>query len=185
MPSYFPRHTDQWKIEEPPAFRRFTLSLVGMAITTGVVLRLFRALVLSQGPVGNLLYLGATFAIGALILFGMVTLHLGNHTLRTWTWRAPAFAAIEAGAEMVTSALLIALGVERVGSTRAAWSDWLGLASTTLLWRAIAVAAFALVLSVIVQVGRYLLLQRENRLHTAEAVHDHMRPGGGGEGEAS
>jgi hypothetical protein len=142
-----------------------------------VVLRLFRALVLTQGPSGNLLYLGATFAIGAMLLFGMVTLHLGNYTLRTWTWRAPAFAAIEAAAEMATSALLLSLGLEPLGSTRAVPGDWLGMASTTLLWRAIAVVAFALVLSVIVQVVRYLLLQRENRLHTAEAVHDHMRQG--------
>ena len=37
MPSFFPRNTVEWHIEEPRAFRRFSYSLVEMAIVTGVL----------------------------------------------------------------------------------------------------------------------------------------------------
>jgi hypothetical protein len=37
MPMMFPRHTVDFHIEEPKAFRRFSRSLVELAIVTGVV----------------------------------------------------------------------------------------------------------------------------------------------------
>jgi hypothetical protein len=78
MTSFFPRHTVTWKIEEPPAFRRLSLSLIEMAAITGVLLRLYRALALTHAPADSWAYLGGTFAIGAVFLLGMATLHLGK-----------------------------------------------------------------------------------------------------------
>ena len=45
MKRYFPKHTVQWHFEEPTVFRRFSLSLWEVAIITGVLLRLYRAVV--------------------------------------------------------------------------------------------------------------------------------------------
>ncbi len=174
MPSYFPRHTVAWKIEEPPAFRRLTLSLLEMAVLTGVVLRLARAVAYSRGPADSWAYFGAMIALGVVFLCGMATLHLGNYTLRQWVWRAPAFAAIEAAAESVASLGLIALGREPMGSARAGFDDWLGMSLGTFTWRPALILSFALALSGVVQFVRYLLLKRDDRVHTAEMVHQEI-----------
>ena len=174
MTNFFPRHTVAWKLEEPPAFRRLSLSIVEMAVITGVVLRVFRAVAVSHGPSESWLYLGAMVALGLLILCGMATLHLGNFPVRQWLWRAPAFALITAAAEALTSLALIALGRERIGTTRATFADWGQLAGGIVLGRLVAVASFALVLAGVVQLVRFLLLRREGREHTAKAVHDEI-----------
>lgn len=44
MPSFFPQTTIEWHVEEPAAFRRLSLSLAEMALITGIVIRLLRAL---------------------------------------------------------------------------------------------------------------------------------------------
>ena len=59
MPSFFPRHTVELRIEEPKAFRKFSFSLVEMAVVTGVLIRIFRMLVLTHGS-NNWLYLGGS-----------------------------------------------------------------------------------------------------------------------------
>jgi hypothetical protein len=174
MTSFFPRHTVTWKIEEPPAFRRLSLSLIEMAAITGVLLRLYRALALTHAPADSWAYLGGTFAIGAVFLLGMATLHLGNYPLRHWTWRAPAFAAVEAIAESATSLLLIALHREPVGTARATFSDWPRLALDMLFWRLIVLVLFAVVLAGVVQLVRRVLLRRDHREHTVTAVHDEI-----------
>ena len=46
MSSFFPRNTVEWRLEEPAAFRRLSLSLVEMALLAGIVLRVLRALTL-------------------------------------------------------------------------------------------------------------------------------------------
>ena len=99
MPSFFPRQTAELRIEEPKAFRKFSFSLVEMAIVTGVLVRIFRMLVLTHGA-NNWLYLGGTFTIGLIFLLGMVTAHLGNYPLHQYLWRAPTFAVVEVAAEM-------------------------------------------------------------------------------------
>lgn len=170
MTNFFPRQTVAWKLEEPAAFRRLTLSLLEMAVLTGIVLRLYRAFVLTHGDGGSWLYLGATFAIGAFFLLGMLTLHLGNYTLRQWLWRAPAFGMVEAAAEMTTSLALIALHREPFGSARAELRDWPAMLNDTVRMRVIAVLAFGLLLAGVVQVVRYALLRRERRDQTAAVI---------------
>src|SRR6516162_1705366 len=108
MPSFFPGETLELHIEEPKAFRKFSFSLVEMAIVTGVLLRLYRVLVLTHA-MNNWLYFGISVAVGAIFLLGAVTAHLANYPLHQYFWRAPAFALIEVAAEMAASALLIAL----------------------------------------------------------------------------
>lgn len=170
MSNFFPRQTVVWKLQETPGFRRLTLSLVEMALVTGVLLRVYRAFVLANAPGDAWLYLGGSLALGVLFLCAMATLHLGNYPVRHWLWRAPAFAALVAAAEMAVSALLIALHREPYGTGRAALSDWPGLAATTMMMRFLVVCSFALVLAGVVQVVRRLLLAREQRTHTAEVV---------------
>jgi hypothetical protein len=172
--SYFPHTTVEWKkFEEPAALRRFSMSIAEMAVITGLLFRLYRALALTTGPTSNWMYFGATLALGVLFILGMATLHLGNFPLRHWLWRAPVFAAIEAAAESLTSLALIFAHREPIGSDRAHPHDWMEITARTFLWRLVGVCVFALVLAGVVQFVRYMLLRRENRVHTAVAVHEH------------
>ena len=174
MTNFFPRQTVAWKLEEPPAFRRLTLSVVEMAVLTGVVLRLVRSIALTQGPADSWLYLGGAFALGIIVLFGMATAHLGNYPITHWLWRAPAFAAIEAAAELLVSLPLIAAGREPMGSGRATFADWPAMALETVITRVVMMIVFAAVLASVVQLVRRLLLRHDHREHTAIAVHDEI-----------
>jgi branched-subunit amino acid ABC-type transport system permease component len=174
MRGFFPLHTHVWKLPERTSFRGISMSTAEMAVITGVVLRVYRALALSRSDEAGSLYLGGTFALGVILLFGMTTLHLGNYTVKHWLWRAPAFAVIEAIAESATSLGLIALHREPLGSARATFADWPGLARETFGWRVTAIALFTLLLAAVVQLVRYVLLKREHRGHTLEAVHHHV-----------
>ena len=49
MATLFPRHTVELKLEEPKAFRKFSYSLVEMAIVTGIIARIYRLVVLTHG----------------------------------------------------------------------------------------------------------------------------------------
>ena len=170
MANYFPRQTVVWKVQETPGFRRLTLSLVEMAVVTGVLLRVYRAFALANASSDSWLYIGGSIAIGVLFLCAMATLHLGNYPVRHWLWRAPAFVGTEVAAEMLVSALLILLHRERYGSARAELGDWPAMAVNALLYRFVVVSTFALVLAAVVQFVRRVLLAREHRTHTAEAV---------------
>ena len=174
MSPFFPHTTVEWKIEEPPAFRRFSMVIWEMALVTGVLYRLYRALAMTAGPTSNWLYFGGTFVLGLLFVLAMATLHLGNFPLKHWVWRAPAFGALEAAAESLTSLALIFAHREPIGSERAHPHDWVEIAASTFFWRIVGVSLFALVLAGVVQFVRYLLLRRENRVHTAVAVHDEI-----------
>jgi hypothetical protein len=59
---------------------------------------------------------------------------------------------VEVAAEAVTSLLLIAIGIEALGSTRAVLRDWPGMLPGLLLWRGVVILGFALVLAVVVQI---------------------------------
>lgn len=157
MARYFPRHTQEWKHEESPAFQRLTRSLVEIAILTGVALRLFHAIAHVRAESAGWIYLGSIFALETIILLGAATLHLGNYTLRNWAWRAPAFGAIEGLAECLTIAGLIAIGREPLGTARATWADWPGLAFNAIFWGTIAVSVFAVVLGGAVKLVRSFL----------------------------
>jgi hypothetical protein len=173
MPGYFPQHSGTWKLQEPKSFRGISMSTVEMAVITGVVLRVYRAVVLSRGADAGVLYLGTSLALGVILLLGMTTLHLGNYTIRHWLWRAPAFAVTEAIAESLTSLALIALHKEPLGSVRATFADWPALVRDTFGWRVTAIAIFALLLSGVVQLTRFFLLKKEHRAHTFDVVHEH------------
>lgn len=155
MMPLFPRSTADLKLEEPPAFRRFSRSLVETAIVTGVVVRLYRAVVLTHSS-GGWGYWAVVITIGTFIFCAMLTAHLANFPVRRWVWRAPAFAAVAVAAEMATSMLLIAAGREPAGSVRAEWSDWPGMAANALLFRGLATCGWAAVLALALWIVRRL-----------------------------
>jgi hypothetical protein len=171
MPSFFPNHTIEIKIEEPQAFRRFSFSIVEMAIVTGVLVRLLRLVALTHGS-NNWFYLASTFAIGLMFLIGMLTSHLANYPLHQYFWRAPLFAGIEVAAEMATSALLIAVGKEANGTVRAHWDDWLGMSLNALLYRGLTIVLWGLILAGVVQLVRRTIVHEDDEPDEAPASRD-------------
>lgn len=161
MPTFFPRRTIEFRIEEPKAFRKFSFSIVEMAIVTGILLRVYRVLVLTHG-LNNWLYFGASVAIGAIFLLGALTAHLANYPLHQYFWRAPTFALIEVAAEMATSALLIALRHERNGSVPAHWDDWVGMGLNALLVRGLPLVVWGLILAGVVQLVRRTIVHEDD-----------------------
>ncbi|PYP77168.1 MAG: hypothetical protein DMD35_16100 [Gemmatimonadetes bacterium] len=154
MSSFFPRHNVEWKLEEPAAFRRLSLSLLEMALLTGIVLRVLRALTFTHGRASWLFY-GIAFVVGLFILLGMTTAYLANWTLRSWLWRAPLFALVETVGEMSTSLVLIALRREPEGAARAELHDWPSMALRALLQSELSICLWAALLAgVIVFVRR-------------------------------
>ena len=171
MTEFFPRRSVSWKIEEPAALRRLTLSLPYMALLTGVMMRAWRSWTLTHGRADSWAWVGGTFLAGQMFLLLMATLHLGNYTVSHWAWRAPAWAVLEAGAEIVMSLALTTIGLEPLGADTAELSDWLPTATRILFWRLTGVLLFALVLAVVVSVVRRLLLAAEDRTSTAVRIH--------------
>jgi len=159
MSNLFPRHAVE-RTEAPTAFRRISLSLVEMAVLTGVAMRVFRVLMLTHGS-NNWLYLGGAIAIGAAILLGALTAHLANYPLHQYLWRAPLFALVEVASEMAVSALLIAFGHEAMGPVRAHWDDWPGMALNALLYRGIMIVFWGLMLAALVQILRETIVHEE------------------------
>ena len=159
MSNLFPRHAIE-HTEAPKAFRRISLSLVEMAVLTGVVMRVFRVLMLTHGS-NNWLYLGSAIAVGAAILLGALTAHLSNYPLHQYLWRAPVFAVVEVASEMTVSALLIAFGHEAMGPVRAHWDDWPGMALNALLYRGIMIVFWGLMLAGLVQILRETVVHEE------------------------
>ncbi len=153
MATFFPRQTMEFHLEEPPAFRRFSLSLVEMALATGVALRLYRLVVLTHGS-NSWLYFGATFGVAILLLLGMGTAHLANYPLHQWVWRSPAFALLEIAAEMAVSVILIYAGREPNGTVLAHFGDLPMLLWGTLLIRGGSMVLWSLLLAGIVTVVR-------------------------------
>jgi hypothetical protein len=149
MPSFFPRTTIEWRMEEPPAFRRLSLSLLEMAVITGVVLRVLRALTFSYGRASWIFY-GLAFVLGTVILIGMTTAHLANFPVRAWTWRAPLFALVEVIGEMSTSLLLISFHREPEGTARAEFDDWPSMTLRALVQSELTICIWALILAAVI-----------------------------------
>lgn len=168
---FFPRQTVAWKLEQPDAFRHASLSLPYMALLTGVPLRIWRAYALTHGAPDSWVWVGGTFLIGLVFLFLMVAIHLGNYTLRHWIWRAPVFALLESGTEIIMSLALTALGLEPLGAARAELSDWLTISLRTVVLRLVGIILFTTVLAVVVSIIRRLLLMAEQRTSMAERIH--------------
>jgi hypothetical protein len=178
MASFFPRHTVEWHVVEPPLLRRFMLSMVAMGLATGIVIRIYRWVVLSYGEAGSL-WLVLSIAGGVIILLGLATAYLGNYPVRHWLWRAPLFGILAGLGEALMSAALIAAGIERLGTEDAHWHDWPSLAIWALARSVILVCIFALMLAAVVQTVRYALLKREHRESLAAAIHEtHEREAG-------
>ena len=176
MADFFPRKTIAWEVaEDPAAIRRLSNSLPEMALLTGVGLRLYRAYVLSHGSPESGLWVGATLVLFGILLLVMLTAHLANFTVRHWWWRAPLFAALEAGTEIMVSLALTALGLEKIGSGVAELSDWLPGAAQVLLWRMLLIVPFTILLALVVTAVRRILLSREHRTSTAQRVSEAHR----------
>jgi hypothetical protein len=154
--------SSEWDLEEPAAFTRIARSSVELALITGVVIRLFRAVVLTHGD-ATTAYLGASLVLGTLFLLGMATLHLGRFPLREWPWRAPLFAVFETVGEMAVSLVLIALHREPWGTARAEFTDWRPMATGVLFWRVLGVSVWALLLGVTVSFIRGRVLKETGR----------------------
>jgi hypothetical protein len=157
---FFPQDTLEWQTMEPSSLRRLSISLVTMAVITGVVLRTVRLASLYSPGLAVLL---VWIVVGLAILAAFVTLHLGNYPLRQWVWRAPSFALIQTVASLATSAVFVAVGMERLGSAPMGWSQWVGDIFPTLVRNMIAVCAYALLLATGVQVVRRMFLARNER----------------------
>lgn len=154
--------SSEWDLEEPAAFTRIARSPIELALITGVVIRLFRAVVLTHGDATSS-YLGAALVLGTLFLLGMATLHIGRFPVREWPWRAPLFAVFETAGEMLVSLVLISLHREPWGTARAEFTDWQPMATGVLFWRLIAVCLWALLLGGTVQFVRGRVLKETGR----------------------
>jgi len=154
--------SSEWDLEEPAAFARVARSPVELALITGVVIRLFRAVVLTHGN-ATTSYLGAALVLGSLFLLGMATLHLGRFPVREWPWRAPLFAVFETAGEMIVSFGLIALHREPWGTARAEFVDWQAMATGVVFWRVLGVSVWALLLGVTVSFIRGRVLKETGR----------------------
>ena len=163
MPSFFPRQSVEWQLEEPPAFRKLSLSLIEMALITGILLRVMRALTFTLGGV-SWLYYGVAFVGGTLVLLGMTTAHLANFTVRAWYWRAPLFAFVEVVGEMTTSLLLIALRREPEGTVRAEFHDWPSMSLRALLQSELTICLWALILVTVI-----IFVRRSGIAHDLDA----------------
>ncbi len=164
MPPFFPRHTVEWRIEEPTALRRLTLSLWAVAAVAGVLVRLVRWGGLSLAGAEDWWMIIGSLALGGVVLAGLATVHLGNFPVGQWMWRAPLFGLVAGVAEAGVSAVLLAAGLERIGSSAATWSDWPSMVATAVLWDIVTVSLFAAVLAITVQMVRTLLLPTDRGL---------------------
>ncbi len=173
MASYFPRQSIELRlVEESKAFRRLSFNLVEMGLLTGIVLRLYRAVVLSHGP-SSWLYFGGTLVVGLAFVCAMTTGHLANYPLKKWVWRAPAFALAVVVGEMATSLLLIWANREPQGTARAAFHDWPGMALNAFWTRELVICAWAALLALIVTLVRRTMVaaerhEKQEREHQAE-----------------
>ena len=151
MVRFAPPTTGAWDAYEASAVRKFSRSLPAMALVTGVIWRLLRALFLGTGPTQSPLFFGSVIALGVLVFFGMATLHVGNFPLKRWLWRVPVFALVEGASEVATSAALVAVGSEPYGSAMAEWPDLASIAATILTTHLVVLSLYGGVLALVVQ----------------------------------
>ena len=142
-----------------------------LALITGVVIRVFRAVVLTNGDATSS-YLVAALVLGTLFLLGMATLHLGRFPVREWPWRAPLFAIFETAGEMLVSLVLIGLHREPWGTARAEFTGWQPMATGVVFWRVLAVSVWALLLGGTVQFVRGRVLKDTGRDVDPETLPD-------------
>lgn len=151
MADFFPRDVVHWADEHLHPLRAFSLRTLEMAGITGVLLRLFRVMVLGTS---SLFALIAGVIAASVFLCGMLTWNVSNYPLRHWPVRVLAFATIEIAAELGMSTLLIGISQERIGSRLATWSDWWPLAGNTLYERVFLLGLYAMALALAVKLVR-------------------------------
>lgn len=148
-------------LDEPTFVRKLSLNIVVMGLLTGASLRLYRALILQAGWSNSWIWIAGTFLGGVGILFLLATMHLGNYPVRSWAWRAPLFALLEAAMEVSVSLALTWAGLERIGSLTATIEDWQSSAVKILVVRFVGIVFFALVLAFVSTLVRLVLLPRK------------------------
>jgi hypothetical protein len=155
-------------LEEPQLIRKVTLSLVLMAVLTGAGLRLYRTVVLQFGWSDSWLWIAGTFIAGAVFLFLMATLHIGNYPVRAWAWRAPLFALVEASTEVLVSLALTLLGIEQIGSMQATLEDWQSTSVRIVIFRVVGITVFTLLLALVSTVVRLIMIPKEKHSDDVE-----------------
>ncbi|MFM8602692.1 MAG: hypothetical protein ACKOC2_01180, partial [Gemmatimonadota bacterium] len=110
--------------ERQSLLQRLVLNVVFMAMLTGITLRVYRNLILAYGWSDRWLWVAGTFLGQVAILFLLTTLYLGNYHAKSWLWRAPLFAVIDAATEVAVSYGMLRAGLERIGSLPATFEDW-------------------------------------------------------------
>ncbi|MBA2683507.1 MAG: hypothetical protein H0U66_03320 [Gemmatimonadaceae bacterium] len=152
---------------------RIPRSLIPMALLTGIVVHSYVWFVLVRASVNfDWIALLLAFAGRFVLLLALATVYLGNHPVRQWIWRVPAFAILEVAVEAIYVAVLIKLGAERIGTEHARQRDWWGIVSDIVIYHGIAIVLFSMVLAVVVQTVRYALLKHEHRDSTVIKIHD-------------
>lgn len=164
------RLSSGFTFREPPAFSKLARSIFEMALVTGVVVRLYRALVLANAGDSSPLTIGALFLFGASFVLLMAAVHLSRFPLRQWTWRAPAFAALESVFESVVSLALILAHREPLGTGAATISDWPVMAGNILVRHVIVISVFSLLLALTVKLVRYRIMKHEHAAWSAGTV---------------
>ena len=164
MAEFFPRASIQWAhLDEPHVVRRLTTMVVPMAIAAGLAVRVFRTVWFSSLTT-SIATVVVYYAAMVMVACGMLTLHIGNYTVRSWLWRVPVFTVIEALAEAAVSLVLIAAGHEAKGASElAGFGDWPSIAMTLVWDRVRLFVLFAVLLGGMVQLVRYLFLKPEQR----------------------
>jgi hypothetical protein len=147
--------------EEPQLLRKVSLSLVLMAVLTGAGLRAYRTVVLQFGWSDSWLWIAGTFIAGAVFLFLMATLHIGNYPVRAWAWRAPLFALVESLTEILVSLGLTLLGIEQIGSIQATIEDWQNTSIRIAFFRVVGITVFTVLLALVSTVVRLIMIPRE------------------------
>ncbi len=163
MSRFFPRDVIHWGEEQLHPLRAFAVRTLEPAGITGLVLRLYRALILGTTATAGWLAFVGGLTIGVLFVCGMLTWHLGNFPIKRWPLRVIAFIVIEVAAELGMSTLLIGFQYERYGSRAATWADWWPMAGQTLFERGLVLTLFALVLAASVQIVRRTFDKRQAR----------------------
>ena len=103
MARFFPRDVVLWSEERLHPLRAFAVRAIEPAFVTGLVLRLYRALILGATMSAGWVAFVVGLTGGVLILCGMLTWHLGNFPIRRWPIRVVAFVVVELIAEMGVS----------------------------------------------------------------------------------
>ncbi len=151
MVRFAPREVVNWSAEQLHPLRAFAVRALEPAGLTGLLLRLWRVLILSSSSV--LVVVGG-LVVGVLFFLGMLAWHLGNFPVRHWPLRTVIFLAVSVAAELGTSAILITLHLERLGSRLAVRADWWSMAGQTALERVVAATVFVVMLGFAVQIAR-------------------------------